>query len=174
MGCPLVIVNGFVASKNPAENLGMSAQERTITKTIFNNLFPGIGAAQNKPGNIKRVVLIDYNEKLDIIEFRHFYIKQNYTGINNKIKKMVNNNRIPNLGSCKDIADYFKGNVGFVSDSDVDHLPNAHIDVEEVKGDKVVKTQVKLRLYEIGPRLTLQLLKIEEGLLSVEPIHLTI
>lgn len=78
----------------------------------------------------------------------------------------MNNNRIPDLGNCKDLADYFKGNVGFVSDSDVDHLPNAHIDVETIKGDQVKKQKVKLRLYEIGPRISMQLVKIEEGFLN--------
>jgi ribosome biogenesis protein SSF1/2 len=162
-----VIINGFGkgSEKEEAEAI-LPFQERSIVKTMFNNLFPGLDPVRSNPKNVKRCVLIDYNKKLDIIEFRHFYVKQNFTGINNKLKKIVNNNKIPNLGNCNDLAEYFTGNAGFVSDSDVDHLPNAHIDVETIAGDQMKKQQVKLRLYEIGPRITMQLMKIEEGFLN--------
>lgn len=162
-----MILNGFGKGTEAEEaEAKLPLQERSIMKTMFNNMFPGLDPVRSNPKNVKRCVLIDYNKKLDIVEFRHFYIKQCYTGINNKIKKIVNNNKIPDLGSCKDLADYFKGNVGFVSDSDVDNLPNSHIEVAELKGEEMKKQKVKLRLYEIGPRITLQLMKIEEGFLG--------
>jgi len=66
-----------------------------------------------------------------------------------------------------DFADYFTGNVGYASDSDVDQIPNSKIELDQLdnKGD-INKTKVNLRLYEIGPRLNLKLVKIEEGFLG--------
>lgn len=165
LGSPLVILNGFGKGKKEDDSK-LGYQERKVMKTMFNNLFPGLNL-HKKPENVKRTVLIDYNKKLDIVEFRHYYVKQNHTGINKKLKKMVNNNRIPDLGNCNDLADYFKGAMGFVSDSDVDNLPNAKLDIETLKRDKIKKTKMKLRLFEIGPRITMQLVKIEEGLFGV-------
>ena len=57
--------------------------------------------------------------------------RQTHTGINQKIKKLVNTSKIPNLGTATDMADYFIGNVGYASDSDIDQLPNSKIEMDE-------------------------------------------
>lgn len=175
LGSPLVILNGFgskaepkAASKDGPPEMATSEQERKIMSTMFNNLFPGLDLQRVKPSKLKRVVLINFDGEKDLVEWRHYYIKQNYTDMNNKIKKIVNSKKLPNLGDIKDLSQYFTGNVGYVSESDVDNLPNSKMQVEESnKSGKLNKKKVNLRLFEIGPRMTLKLVKIEEGFMGV-------
>lgn len=174
----MVILNGFgskAETKAPLKDgiteYPTGEPERKIMSTMFNNLFPGLDLQKVRHANLKRLVLINYDAERDIIEWRHYFIKQNYTEMNNKIKKMVNNKKLPNLGDCKDLSQYFTGNVGYVSESDVDNLPNSKLQLEESsKNGKITKKKVNLRLYEIGPRMTLKLVKIEEGFLGVNSI----
>lgn len=172
LGSPLVILNGFGANDAPKEverdnkqkEWTTGPEERRLTATMFNNLFPSLNLNRVKPSNLKRAVLVNYDAAKDLAEVRHYFIKQTYTDMNNKIKKILNNNKLPNMSNVKDISQYFMGNTGVMSDSDIDQLPNSKINVEEEnRKGKVEKRKVNLRLFEIGPRMTLRLVKIEEG-----------
>lgn len=174
LGSPLVVLNGFQSKEAPAakgeqktEEFATGEQERQIMATMFNNLFPSLNLSAVKTTNMKRMVLINFDASKDLVELRHYYIKQNLTDMNNKLKKMINNKKLPNLSDCKDLSQYFAGDVGYVSESDIDHLPNSKINLEEDTRDgKTQKKRVNLRLFEIGPRLTLKLVKIEEAFLA--------
>lgn len=98
---------------------------------MFNNLFPPLNLQRVKPAAVKRMVLINWDSEKDIIEIRHYFIKQSLTDMNNKIKKMINNKRLPNLSEIKDLSQYFAGDVGYVSESDIDNLPNSKMLVDE-------------------------------------------
>lgn len=175
LGCPLLICNGFTSKKeresvktdddSTMNNLGQSDQD--LQNTMFNNLFPPIAISKSDPKKLKRCCQVDYDGATQSMDFRHYYIRQTHTGINNKIKKQVNTSRIPDQSKAMDFADYFTGNVGYASDSDVDQIPNSKIELDQMdnKGD-VNKEKVNLRLYEVGPRLNLKLVKIEEGFLG--------
>lgn len=172
LGSPLVILNGFGATDAPREVQRDNGQkewttgpeERRLAATMFNNLFPSLNLNRVKPSNLKRAVLVNYDAAKDLAEVRHYFIKQTYTDMNNKLKKILNNNRLPNLAGVKDLSQYFTGNAGVLSDSDIDQLPNSKVDVEETgRSGKLEKRKVNLRLFEVGPRLTLRLVKIEEG-----------
>ena len=58
-----------------------------------------------------------------------------------------------------------------MSDSDIDHLPDTNVELQDKVLGKESKYNIKVRLYEIGPRVTLKLLKIEEGFLKGEVLH---
>ena len=64
------------------------------------------------------------------------------------------------------MADYImhnKGSGGMSSESELDDLPESRIQLPEDYQDKKGGTDVSIRLHELGPRLKLQLVKIEEG-----------
>lgn len=169
-----MVLNGFNSKEAPTPKPDQKTvefptgeQERQIMGTMFNNLFPNLNLSALKTSNMKRMVLVNYDAEKDLVELRHYYIKQNLTDMNNKLKKMINNKKLPNLSDCKDLSQYFAGEVGYVSESDIDHLPNSKINLEEEGlNGKAQKKRVNLRLFEIGPRLTLKLVKIEEAFLS--------
>lgn len=152
---------------NNEKEYGTGEQERHIMSTMFSNLFPSLNVNGIKPSNTKRMVLVHFNGAKDIVEIRHYYIKQNLTDMNNKLKKMINNKKVPNLSDIKDISQYFNDDAAYVSESDIDHLPNSKMNIEEydVNG-KASKKKINIRLFEIGPRLTLKLVKIEESFLT--------
>lgn len=52
----------------------------------------------------------------------------------------------------------------YSSESEIDDLPGSKVTLPEDYQDKKKNTQVAIRLHELGPRLTLRLVKIEEGL----------
>jgi ribosome biogenesis protein SSF1/2 len=69
-------LNGFGKGTDAEEaEAKLALQERSVMKTMFNNMFPGLDPVRSNPKNVKRCVLIDYNKKLDLVEFRHYYIK---------------------------------------------------------------------------------------------------
>lgn len=115
----------------------------------------------------KRVVLFnlmqDENGE-EFLEFRHYGLSARQRSINKSIKRLVNNKKVPNLARYNDIADYIysKGG-GYSSESEVDDIPESKIVLPEDFQDKKKNTNVAIKLHEIGPRLRLRLVKIEEG-----------
>ena len=73
---------------------------------------------------------------------------------------------MPNLSRYNDIADYLlsQGQGGMTSESEADDIPESRITLPEDFQDKKKNTSVALKLHELGPRLRLKLVKIEEGL----------
>lgn len=78
-----------------------------ISKT-FQNMFPSINVNNVRLGEIRRVLLLNYLEEDDTVEFRHYAITFKTTGVSKALKKVLvtKNGRIPNMGRCTDIADF--------------------------------------------------------------------
>lgn len=143
----------------------------------------------------KRVVLFDIKEggegdetnedgskKSPLIEFRHYGVSARQRAVNRGIKKLVNNQKVPNLAKYKNIQDFIFKNIrkqvakesggssttadamgAYSSESEIDDLPGSKVTLPEDYQDKKKDTQVAIRLHELGPRLQLRLVKIEEG-----------
>lgn len=117
----------------------------------------------------KRVVLFnlvkDSNGE-EVIEFRHYGISARQRAVNKSIKKLINNKKIPDMSKFNDLADFIlhKKSSGFSSESEIDDLPEAKITLPADYQDKAGGSQVAIKLHELGPRMRLKLVKIEEGL----------
>lgn len=102
------------------------------------------------------------------MEFRHYGVSARQRAVNRGIKKLVNNQKIPNLAKFNDLADYIlrgqRDNVGYSSESEIEDLPGSKIVLPDDYQDKKKNTSVAIRLHELGPRLKMKLVKIEEGL----------
>jgi len=80
------------------------------------------------------------------------------------------------LAKFNDIADYilnqgrkYNGSGGansgaYSSESEADDLPDSRVVLPEDYQDKKKNTSVAIRLHELGPRLKLKLIKVEEGI----------
>lgn len=98
------------------------------------------------------------------IEFRHYGISARQRSINKSIKRLVNNKKVPNLARYDDIADFiYSRGGGYSSESEVDDLPDSKIVLPDDFQDKKKNSTVAIKLHELGPRLKLRLIKIEEG-----------
>lgn len=64
-----------------------------------------------------------------------------------------------------DISDFIIGKrQGYVSsDSEAEDLPNSKVELAQDFQGKKKSSNVAIRLYELGPRMKLELLKIQEG-----------
>jgi len=58
-----------------------------------------------KLGEAKRVLLLNYDSETDKIDFRHYYIGIEITGVNKSIKRIIQT-EVPNLNRYNDISEY--------------------------------------------------------------------
>mmetsp|Transcript_8830 Transcript_8830/g.21736 ORF Transcript_8830/g.21736 Transcript_8830/m.21736 type:complete len:436 (-) Transcript_8830:339-1646(-) len=153
---PLLVLNNFVG-----EGAGSK-----LTATALQSMFPPLDVEAIKLKSCRRVLLVNKNKLDGTIDMRHYLIKAAPTGISKSIKKIVRA-KIPNLGKLMDISEFVERD-GMVSDSEAednpDHTMNLPQDFSGRGNRKANRSAIRLK--EIGPRLTLQLLKIEEGISS--------
>jgi len=107
------------------------------------------------------------------IEVRQYAIKATPVGVDKKVRRLIQS-KIPNLNKVQDIADYIAGSanattsVDAASDSEPEDGSNTVVQLAQNYVGKGNKSQGKsaLKLVELGPRLCLELIKVEQGLAS--------
>jgi len=150
---PLVVTQQFGGDKPHVK----------LMRITFQNLFPALNVATVSLKECRRVVLFQHmpqDDGPDFVELRHYAITTRPKGANKRIQKLLQKRHVPNLGKLRDVADYIEGN-GYASASDAS-------DSEEVislpdSTSSTVRHQA-LKLVELGPRLKLELIKVEQGL----------
>nr|XP_046272531.1 suppressor of SWI4 1 homolog [Scatophagus argus] len=152
---PLLILNNF----------GSDGMHVKLMATMFQNMFPSINVHKVHLNNIKRCVLLNYNPESQEIEFRHYSLKVVPVGMSRGVKKLMQE-RFPNMSKFEDISELLMKGANLSeseAEQDGDHniteLPQAY----SGRGN-MASQQSAVRLTEIGPRMTLQLMKIQEGM----------
>merc|ERR550519_1272760 len=143
-----------------------------LVESMFQNMFPAINPTKVKVNTIRRCVLLNYNKDDKTIDFRHYTIKVVPVGLNRGVKKIVTS-KVPNLGRCADVADFLQKGGGGLSESEGEDDETSHVTAPQgvsVRGVIGGGTS-SVRLVELGPRMTLRLVKVEEGLLDGEVLH---
>ncbi|KAL8619200.1 hypothetical protein ACOMHN_049982 [Nucella lapillus] len=143
-----------------------------LMATIFHNMLPNLVVKSVKLNSIRRVVLLHFDKESNTLELRHFLIRVAPTGISRATKKLLRP-KLPDLGKFSKMDEFVeKGGNMSESEGEMDGPHNEVVLPQEVRGRGNVKaTQSAIRLKEIGPRLTLQLVKIEEGLSDGAVLH---
>jgi len=164
---PLLVMNGFQDE---------SIHIKLIT-TMFQNMFPSINVATVDLNTIKRCVLLSLDQVNGFIEFRHYNIKIMPTGISRAARKLLQG-KVPDLSRFNDISDfmYREGNASESEDEGAGggNGENEIIVSQQLHSRGNLKAnQSAIRLTEIGPRMTLELVKIEEGLCDGEVLFHT-
>tara|TARA_B110000977_G_C11089844_1_gene496318 strand:- start:6072 stop:7634 length:1563 start_codon:yes stop_codon:yes gene_type:complete len=153
---PLVVLNNF--GDEPHQKLA------TIT---FQNLFPPINVKKVKLSTCQRAVLIDYNKETNRFQFRHYSISAAPTGANKHLRKLLQTRQAPDLGALTDVSEFFEraGDISDASDSEGEDAVAARVDLTQ-DYNRVAKAESRSRviLQEIGPRMELELTKVEEGM----------
>uniref|UniRef100_A0A182PQS1 Brix domain-containing protein n=1 Tax=Anopheles epiroticus TaxID=199890 RepID=A0A182PQS1_9DIPT len=156
---PLVILNSF---SGEGKHLKLMA-------STFQNMFPPINLSTIKLSSLKRCVLLSYNPVSKLIDLRHYSITAVPVNLNRGVKKLVTRN-IPNLGRFEDIADFVeKGHL--LSESEADDEEAQVVLAQNLKCGNLAENQSSLRLHEIGPRITMRLMKIEDDLMTGEVLY---
>lgn len=180
---PLLVLNGF--KMNDVSN------HEKLMITMFQNMFPPIQPQSTRVSSIHRVLMInkDADGKIDL---RHYAIDTKLVDESRNIKKLMNSHHnlkknLPNLARNSDVSDllldpYSVG--GITSDSEVEddaiveikndtaanlkntstpETANSETANEEMAAKDSTRKRA-IKLVELGPRLNLSLMKIEEGL----------
>ncbi|XP_033643632.1 suppressor of SWI4 1 homolog [Asterias rubens] len=159
---PLLVLNNF--SKDEP-HLKLAA-------TVLQNMFPSINVHKVHLDKIRRCVLFNYDPETKLIEFRHYSIKLVPVGISRSVKKLMKT-KVPDLSRYKDVSDFFL-NTGQLSESEAEQDgPHNEVTVpqEMTTRGNIATQKSAIRLVEIGPRMKLQLVKIEEGLCEGEVMY---
>ena len=162
---PLLIMNGFGGREE--------ADPYKIVSLMIQSMFPPIKVQSMNLSTCKRIVLFNLSRDPETgeeqIEFRHYGISARQRAVNKGIKRLINNKKVPDMSRFNDLADYIlrnesKGGGGaYSSESEIDDIPESKITLPEDYQDKKKNTQVAIKLHELGPRMKLKLVKIEEG-----------
>lgn len=162
---PVVVTNNFGDATAPPHV--------KLMRITFQNMFPAINVATVKLADCRRVVLFNVtrnDEGQDVVQVRHFAIKATPVGINKKVRRLIQT-KVPNLSNVQDIADYIEGtatattDAANASDSEPEDETSHVILSQKYAGRGNVKSQKSaLKLVELGPRLSLHLIKVERGL----------
>ncbi|OZC12642.1 brix domain protein [Onchocerca flexuosa] len=161
ISAPLVVMSGFNS------NCGRHVQ---LVQSIFQNMFPTVNVDTVDLSTIRRCILINYSITDNTLQLRHYAIKAIPAGLSKSTKKLIQS-KVPDLSKYKNIEDYFL-NPGQISESEYEfeqkevELPQQLTTRGCLEGQKT-----NIRLYELGPRLTLQLMKIEEGVDEGEVLY---
>ncbi|XP_058008618.1 peter Pan-like protein isoform X2 [Hevea brasiliensis] len=152
---PLIVLSGF----------GSGEQHLKLTTIMFQNIFPAIDINTVKLASCQRVVLLNYNKDTKLIDFRHYSIRLQPVGVSRRIRKFVQKHQVPDLRSLQDVSD-FVTKAGYGSESEADDEAATVTLASDLGRVNRASTKSAVKLQEIGPRMTLQLIKVEEGLCS--------
>ncbi|KAM8703458.1 hypothetical protein ACLKA7_008133 [Drosophila subpalustris] len=158
---PLVIMNNF---SGDGKHLKLMA-------TTFQNMFPSINLAQVSIDTIRRCVLFSYNTETKLVEMRHYSVQVVPVGLKKAVQKIVSGT-VPNLSKCNEVIDFVTRD-GYASESEAEDDEQSHVVLAQTLKSKgnLEDCKSSVKLHEIGPRLTMQLIKIEEGLLTGEVLY---
>ncbi|XP_076643594.1 brix domain-containing protein peter pan isoform X1 [Halictus rubicundus] len=154
---PLVVLNNFSGE-------GMQLK---LIASMFQNMFPTINLTTVNLSTIRRCLCLNYNPTSKTIDLRHYAIRAVPVGLSKGVKKIVQA-KIPNLSKCGDFSEFLMK--GTVSESEAEDDPGSQVTLPQTlssRGNRENTTSA-IRLSELGPRLTLELIKIEDGLLDGE------
>lgn len=154
---PLLVLNNFS---------GEGMQLKLIAST-FQNMFPTINLTTVNLSTIRRCICLNYNATSKTIDFRHYAIKVVPVGLSRGVKKIVQA-KVPNLAKCQDISELLTKPT--MSESEGEDDENSHVTLSQTLSSRGNHANSKsaIRLFELGPRITLQLIKVENGLLDGE------
>ncbi|XP_040270848.1 suppressor of SWI4 1 homolog [Bufo bufo] len=152
---PLLVLNNF----------GTQGMHIKVMATMFQNMFPSINVHKVNLNTIRRCILINYIDDTQLLEFRHYSVKVVPVGMSKGMKKLLQE-KFPNMSRWEDISELLvKGANLSESEAEQDGEDNITELPQIYAGRGNMKSQQSaVRLTEIGPRMTLQLVKIEEGL----------
>ena len=171
---PLLILNGFQKQDESDSDIKLSNPHK-LCATMLQNMFPSLNIQKIRLNGVKRCVLFNFDPKTGLIEFRHYNITVKPVGVHRRVKKLVIRKTIPNMSKLNDISEYLlDGADTSASESEFEQEdPNSNVELpQKMKGVGNKKnSKSAVRLTELGPRMTLELYKVEEGICAGEVMY---
>lgn len=168
---PLLICEGFGNAENTTYLKAVSSS--------FQNMLPTLNINKMQINSVRRAMLVSHQnimpdtdaltqQKLgEVFVFRHYFVRLENKELNRNIRKLgvgvaSRNVKIPDLSQFSSIAEFIS-RTGHASDTEMSDLEGDGATIELTQSVKELpgstgKTAV--RLMEVGPRMTLQLIKV--------------
>merc|ERR1719262_643478 len=148
------------------------ARELQLTSSMFHNMFSSINVTKVKLNTIRRCVLLNRDDETGDIEFRHYTIKIVPVGLSKGVKKIATG-KIPNLARFEDMSEFLDSKGGMTSESEGEDDESSKVTLPQAVSARgnLPQEQSAIRMVELGPRLTLKLIKIEEGLFDGDVMY---
>jgi ribosome biogenesis protein SSF1/2 len=158
-------------------------KQSKLAKTFIKNMFPTTNIPTLNLDNVRRVVIWEWNDETEEIDFRQFVISKTPVGVGKKVKKLFEasnaaNKALPKLGNLEEVAYFLEYNMVFTSGVDSDggksEADEAKVEIKQEADKKKIGNAAevwKIRLTEYGPRMTLKLTKIQEGVNDGEVLY---
>lgn len=158
---PLLVLNNF----------DVESSEGKLLCSMFQGMFPTINTSKVKLVDIRRVALFHFDRESETIEMRHFAINVKVTGVSKLVKRIVRSD-IPDLGAVNDIGDFV---LRAAAESESEFEPDSVVTLgQDYHGQANTKSsQRSIALTEMGPRLTLKLVKVLDGFCEGEVLYHT-
>ena len=149
---PLVVMNQF----NQESHL-------KLVSVMFQNMFPTINVTTTRLATCQRVLLLEYNPETERITVRQYSIAVKAAGVAKNLKKLLDRRGDAallheSLGKMTDISELMTKS-GYGSESEGEEAEASKVELEHR-----ATRQSRIKLTEIGPRMELEVIKIEEGL----------
>ncbi|KAJ9530965.1 hypothetical protein QJQ45_028746 [Haematococcus lacustris] len=101
-----------------------------------------------------------------VIRLRHYTISLAPSGLRKGLKGLLQRSSLPDMSSMQDVAEFMtRGGYGSESEGEEAEASRVTLGQDLGKGNAAGRAS-RVRLHEVGPRLELQLMKVEEGLCS--------
>jgi len=145
-------------------------------------MFPTTNIPTLNLDNVRRVVIWEWNDETEEIEFRQFVISKSPVGVGKKVKKIFEassaaNKALPKLGNLEEVSQFLEDNMvtsGVDSEGTKSEADEARVEIKQEANKKKASNAAevwKIRLTEYGPRMTLKLTKIQEGVNDGEVLY---
>ena len=173
---PLVVLNNFsaaaAASAATSTTTGRTSSDVSthlpLLSTILQHMFPSLHLPTLVLSHCRRVVLFHYDPTTQLIELRHYLITASPANLSRAMRRLVRG-KLTDMSKYDDIADYVKAmEAGTAATAGSESEGEVAEDSKVTLGDRYIgKGNVRggksgVRLKELGPRITLSTLKIEE------------
>lgn len=156
---PVVVLNNF---SHPE---AMGRAEVPLLEATFRAMFPSVNIQTIQTSEIQRVCLVHYNHLEHVVEIRHYAVNARTTGVSKTIKKLLENRRPTKLGTLRDVDEVLeKEDAWSDTDGEGEEVPLA-------QPFRQHREQCRVKLVELGPRMTLRLVKVENGFASGEVLY---
>ena len=156
---PVVILNNF----NSNSEFG-NEEPLKICSSMFQSLFPPLNFNEIDTNKLKRAFLVNlsFDEGKPVFQLRLFDIDVVKASSKKTIANIINS-KITDFSKFDNIADYVLKHSGYTDNSDNEgEDSNINLNLNEARDEKAKKFN-KIKLIEVGPRIDLSLVKIEEG-----------
>lgn len=150
---PLVVLNSFGGEEH-----------LKLATALFQNLFPAINVQTTSLKQCKRILLLSYDKASKRIHLRHYSISAQPSGVSKSVKALIGQRAVPDMSNVQDVSEFLSKS-GYGSESEGEEAAESRVTLaQDVGRGNLASRQSRVKLQEIGPRLELEVMKVEEGL----------